>query len=87
MRISNFWKDKDGHVVVWHRPNAPLVIWLVCAIIVHFLDAGKPKDVLSLIGLVALVIWALLEIFKGDSPLRRVLGGVVLAALVISRLK
>ncbi len=37
----------------------------------------------SIIGTVSLIVWAVLEIARGESPFRRILGGLVLAAIAI----
>ncbi len=36
---------------------------------------------------VALITWALLELFKGDSYIRRVLGAIVLSGIIVSYLR
>lgn len=64
-------------------PNAPLVAFLVASVGRLFLDSGTPGRALSIVATVSLSIWAILEIVRGDSPFRRVLGGVVLAAVVV----
>jgi hypothetical protein len=46
--------------------------------------AGGVGRALSLLGAVALFIWAVLEIVRGDSPFRRVLGAVVLVFMIVS---
>lgn len=76
--LSRFFRDKDGQVVVAQRPNLPLLVWLVATVLGRLLDAGWLKAV----AVVALAVWALLEVASGASPFRRVLGGVVLAGIL-----
>jgi hypothetical protein len=48
-----------------------------------FLDSGTPARALSVVATVSLSIWAILEVVRGDSPFRRVPGGVVLAVVIV----
>jgi hypothetical protein len=65
-------------------PNIPLWIFLAATavrMLVH--PHGTVGTVVSVVGTVALVVWAVLEIARGESPFRRVLGGVVLLATIV----
>lgn len=62
-------------------PNAPLFVWAIANLIslaTPRSDVGKGAGILALI---ALTVWALLELFRGAGPFRRALGAAVLAAL------
>ena len=48
---------------------------------------GATPRCVPIVGTVSLVVWAGLEIARGDSPFRRVLGAVVLLATVIGLLR
>jgi hypothetical protein len=75
-------------VVVAQRPNLPLWVFLAATavrIVLH--PHGTVADVVSVVGAVALAVWAVLEMAKGESPFRRVLGGVVLVAMIVGRLR
>jgi len=80
------WKDRDGHVVIWQTPNAWLIGWAVLTV-VSLLVNGRSADVLSGLASASLIVWALLEVFKGDSYFRRALGVVVLIFAVASLIK
>ena len=41
---------------------------------------GILRTAVAVLGTASLAVWALLEIARGDSPFRRVLGGLVLLA-------
>src|SRR4051794_28631031 len=74
---------RTGKVAVAQRPNVPLLVFLVATAVRILLHPhGTVGDVVSLVGTVALAVWAILEVVRGDSPFRRVLGGVVLALLL-----
>ena len=55
-------------------------MWALCTVIgwTDVLDAGRSETVAA-IGKGALVVWALDELVRGASPVRRILGAVVLA--------
>lgn len=80
---DQFWKDKHGDVVIWQMPNLFLIGWAVLTF-VSLLLTGKASDVVSWAGMVLIIIWSLLEIFKGVNYFRRVLGVVVLLLIVLS---
>jgi riboflavin transporter FmnP len=83
--LSRFFRNpKTGDVVVAQLPNPPLVVWLVASVLRWvFSPAGWLGTALAVVATASLVIWSLLEIARGQSPFRRVLGGVVLAAIVL----
>ena len=82
---SRFFRNPEtGDVVVAQMPNIPLWIFLAAtAIRLLFHPAGALGTIVSAVGTVCLVVWAALEIFRGDSPFRRVLGAVVLITVVV----
>lgn len=80
------WKDRNGHVVIWQMPNRWLTGWAVLAF-TSLLVNGRTADFLSGLASASLVIWALLEVFKGDSYFRRALGAIILVFAVASLIK
>jgi hypothetical protein len=77
-----FEDRKTRKIVLWQWPNIPLWIWIASAVISRFASGGVGTAV-SVIGSVALAVWAVLEIGWGVNPFRRILGGVVLAVMVV----
>ena len=78
-----FRNPQTREIVVAQPPNLPLSIFIAATVarwIVHW-------SWLSIAAGVALAIWAILEIVRGESPFRRVLGAVVLVLMVLSRLR
>ena len=79
--------DREGNVVIAQWPNAALWVWFV-ALVARL--AGVPgdtnKDLLSGVGRGALIVWGLDEVWRGASPVRRLLGGVVLVWQVVGLL-
>jgi hypothetical protein len=83
---DKIWKDKHGNVVIWQTPNLPLIAWAVLTLLCLF-TSGKVSDYLGWAGDLSLVVWALLEIFKGVNYFSRILGLVVLAFAIASFIK
>lgn len=85
MKLSKFFKDKNGDVVVFQPANPPIVVWAIFLVLSKITN-GSVSLVLSFVSSAALIIWAVLEITSGLSPFRRVLGIVVLIFAVSSML-
>ncbi|MDT7539486.1 MAG: hypothetical protein QOI82_3071 [Actinomycetota bacterium] len=83
--LSRFFRNPEtGDVVVAQPPNPPLLVWLAATLIrLVFHPHGALGTALTVIAAVSLVVWSLLEIARGESPFRRVLGAVVLVAIVL----
>ena len=86
MSFSKIFKDKDGNVVITQSPNMPIIIWLLAVIADKFIDGGLVSQFLSIVGTVAISVWAMLEILSGVNLFRRILGAIVLAFVIFSRL-
>ena len=85
VRLGWFFRNADtGRVVVAQVPNLPLWLWIgATAVQGVFRPHGPLATVLSVAGTVGLAVWAALELARGDSPFRRVLGGLVLAWMIL----
>jgi hypothetical protein len=85
------WALRDrrtGRIVIAQRPNAALTAWLVAtAVSVVVQPDGGWRLALRIIAVFALGWWAVDEIGRGVNPWRRMLGAVVLTALVVSLLR
>lgn len=82
--LDKFWKNKDGNLVIWQKPNLPLIGWFVFMIVAKLLPTGPMKNGTQFLSTALIFTWAYLEITKGDSYFRRVLGAVVLLITVLS---
>jgi hypothetical protein len=81
----DWWiRDREGRVVLAQPPNPALSVWLVCVVVgwTGLLD-GDRATTLSRVGQGALVAWALDEVVRGASPARRLIGAVVLVAMLV----
>jgi hypothetical protein len=77
-----FRDHKTGRIVVAQFPNIPLAVWLAATAARWLIDpVGHWRTALSVVGTVALAVWAIDEVARGVNPWRRSLGLVVLGAL------
>lgn len=83
---DKFWKDKDGNVVIWQRPNAWLITWVVLTLASLFIN-GTLSYILWYASLADLAVWAILEVWKGVNYLRKCLGAVVLLLIILALFK
>lgn len=83
-RLRWFFTDAEtGRLAIAQWPNLPLAAYLAgtgTRALTH--PQGTAGTVLDVVAGAAILAWSSLEIIDGDSPFRRVLGGVVLSATV-----
>lgn len=84
--LKQFVSDKEGNVVLFQSPNVPIIVWVLASLAARFTH-GTTRSRFELLAFVAIIVWALLELGWGSSYFRRVLGFVVLAFSVASRLR
>lgn len=84
--VKRFCTDKNGNIVLFQSPNIPLTVWVVCTLFVFFFKDYKVSSGISFVGSAFLLTWAYLEITTGANPFRRLLGAVVLVAIIVSHL-
>ena len=84
-RFSPRWwvSDREGHLALVFVPNPALAVWMFCTVVswMDVLDATR-SEIVTTIGKGALVVWALDELVRGASPVRRIVGAVVLVAVL-----
>jgi hypothetical protein len=80
--IDRIFKDKTGKVVISQMPNIPLWGWIISSILSMVFKHGRPHAGFENVGRAALVTWAYLEIRSGVSLFRRILGAMVLIAVL-----
>lgn len=78
------WKDRDGNVVIYRRPNALLIAWVILTLGSLFAPHGIAENTLWWASLAVLTAWSLLEIFKGVNYFRRGLGVLILILIVLA---
>lgn len=83
---DRIWKDKEGNVVIWQMPNWPLWVWVGFTLLSLFFS-GSVADIFSWIASAALIVWSLMEIFKGVNYFRRAMGLLVMYFSVMTVIK
>lgn len=79
-----FRSRTTGKLAIVQTPNIPLWIFFVATAVRRVLHpAGSVGTAVSVVGMAALVWWAVDEIARGESPFRRVLGAVVLVFVLV----
>jgi len=84
--VARFFEDSTGKLVLWQTPNVPLIGWAGFTLLTHVLPAGTWQVFAGYVSFGFIFTWAWLEITSGSSYFRRVLGVVVLALSIHSRL-
>ena len=80
-----FRNRQTGEITIAQAPNAPLIVFLVAAVVHRVFDiTGNVGTALTIVSTGALAIWAVDEIVRGVNPFRRILGAIVLAAIAVS---
>lgn len=87
-RIAVIWKyfsqDKSGQTVLWQNPNPPLIGWALFRILAHLFSNPHLKTGFEFIGSAFLFAWAYLEITRGASYFRRLVGIIVITLVCAS---
>jgi hypothetical protein len=84
--ISFGWwvRDQNGGLTLAQWPNPALAVWLVALVVGSTGVLGSDRSAtLACIGRGALVVWSLDELVRGTSPIRKLLGGVVLLGQLV----
>lgn len=79
-RGSGRWwlRSADGQLTLWQFPNPALWVWLATLVLSLFQFSAEHQTQVQGIGHGALIVWAVDEIVRGSSPIRRLLGSVIL---------
>lgn len=75
--------DKHGRPAIIQWPNPPLWTWIIASALGYVIH-GRWHFVVSVLGSLALAVWAFIELARGASLFRKVLGGVVLLYLLVT---
>ena len=78
------FKNSQGKVVITQKPNVPIMVWFIAAVLGYFIVGGTLGRVLDYIATVALICWVLLEVFYGVNVFRRILGSIVLLLIILN---
>jgi len=79
-KFLDFFKDKQGRIILFQAPNSPLIGWFIFTIfnLLWSSDQQKIHDLFGILSFGFIFTWAWLEITDGVNYFRRVLGLLVL---------
>lgn len=80
---DRFLHDSTGKLVIAQAPNLPFVGWFLFTILGRLPFDGATSTALGNIGRAFLFTWAYLEITDGVNYFRRLLGAVVMVAVLV----
>ena len=75
---SRFFRGRAGRLVLFQWPNPAIVVFFL-ALALRWSPWDARDSELLWLGRGALIVWAVDELVRGDAPVRRLLGAVVLA--------
>jgi hypothetical protein len=83
-QFLHFFKDKQGRIVLFQMPNAPLICWFILVILNFFWNNNQPKVdyILQMLRFGFIFTWAWLELTSGVNYFRRALGLLVLIIVI-----
>ncbi|MBA3758115.1 hypothetical protein H0X10_00585 [Candidatus Saccharibacteria bacterium] len=76
--LKSFFKDRQGNTVVWQWPNIPLYGWIIFKLLAWAIPDFNIQNGLEQLSTAFLFTWAYLEITKGATYFRKILGLLVL---------
>lgn len=85
-RFDQIFRDDQGNIVIAQPPNLSLATWMGASLLKLVVSEGPAHIGLDIVASIALVIWAMQEIFDGVNYFRRGLGLVVLIIFLLTRL-
>lgn len=84
INFNNFFKDKDGKVILSQPPNPPILLWFGFSVVAHYINIEYIKNGFNELAAAALFLWAYLEITQGVNYFRRTLGAIVMLFIILS---
>lgn len=84
--ITTLFRTKDGAVVISQFPNGPLFVWIGSTIALKVAPVNL-TNLFTYLSFGALFTWAWLELTGGVNLFRRTLGAVVLAFILIHKVR
>ena len=84
-RITELARDKDGNIVLGEPANLPLITAVTASALSFTILLFQPLGVVCvMIAFGAWFTWAWLEIFHPTTQLRRIMGSISMALLLIA---
>lgn len=81
---QHFFKDNDGRVVIYQRPNIFIYGWVATKLLSLVFSSAEINKLISYSGKAILICWAILELLDGVNYFRRLLGFTVFISAIYS---
>jgi len=83
-KLLNFFKDKNGRVVIAQTPNSPLIGFILFTVLGYVWSSNQPKihNLFEILSFGFIFTWAWLEITDGVNYFRRTLGIIILIVVL-----
>lgn len=84
-QLLNFFKTKQGRIVIVQAPNSPLIGWFIFTILNLIWNSHQPQIhyFFHLVSFGFIFTWAWLEITNGVNYFRRALGLIILIIAIL----
>jgi hypothetical protein len=83
--LDSLFRDKTGKIVVIQKPNLAIYLWIIFKL-GSLITETNLSSLLQSLSLVALLVWAVMELISGVNYFRKILGLVVLGATIANRI-
>ncbi len=85
--FDELFKDKQGRLAIWQKPNLLLFLWIISVLLIKLLNinntTGYFLDLLTLLRFGFIFSWSWLELTNGSSYFRRLLGLIILILILL----
>lgn len=83
-KVADFFRDKEGRIILWQVPNLPLTIWLGATALSWIIIEENIQQSLRYLASAFLFTWAYLEATQGVSAFRKLLGLTILLVVIFN---
>lgn len=88
--VDKCFKNKQGDILLWQKPNLPLYLWFACFLLLKFFVnlevTGSVINTLELLKFGFIFVWAYLELFAGENYFRRFLGLALIFIIIYGKI-
>jgi hypothetical protein len=81
--ILSFFKDRRGQWAIIQFPNPLLITWLVLIVVSLLVADNTLRSSVDQLKNAVLFAWSYLELMKGASYFRQLLGGTIMVMIIV----
>lgn len=87
--IDKCFRNKQGNILLWQKPNLPLYLWVISFILLSIFNyvniTGKLINILELLKFGFIFVWAWLELLEGENYFRKFLGLTIIIIVIVGK--